>query len=682
MKLSHALFLFSSSIARATAGNFHRPYRIDYEMLMKSEAFESKEVRQGFLNALRNVGLVSITGIPSASFKKRDVLSWSFHECAESSKDAQEYVFPDFTRRLTLATHTMPNSPTGIQEMFGENNLSSLPKVCKSFSDASENFRQTVTEVTQVFATRVSGVLEDWINAPLMVAGDGSYAFETFSDVVAQGEHLEHFHSYQRIKNGSQGDERDSTIEMHTDQGLFIVFAPGQLVKNSHRQETKTASGLYIQLPDGSSKGSEVAFDEQDDLVIMLGDGINRILNPKMRTNDAGSSATVPTLRATPHALYMPFHEEEEVRVWYGRMVLPPAQAHSHDAGMSHGELRQKMIRAVVSNSEDQEILTLGCSDSGVSARILHSDEGCDSNHIYCWHTCMSVLDYNVSEDICASRSLRLECINPRNQIYVEGHGDYFPGCTNSTENATDYPKLPSYPRNDSSCPESAWKNFSSAEGYKSTYEILQDVAKIHWNVLDGGVIEGKLDFNGLFGYLGFGFANETDLELNGMLGGSVIMALPGGDYSPVTGLNLSLGPEVNEYHIGTETAFRHWDYPVKSQSGAVYSVVPTDCFVSLLFKTDSINGVPFNVTGTNSMIWAANPTDRYAGYHGNTTRSRIVLNWSNGTGSPFSISTPSDATSASVGSSAFSASSTRAFYGSASFFLFLTFLISIIAVF
>jgi hypothetical protein len=110
-------------------------------------------------------------------------------------------------------------------------------------------------------------------------------------------------------------------------------------------------------------------------------------------------------------------------------------------------------------------------------------------------------------------------------------------------------------------------------------------------------------------------------------------MALPGGDYSPATGLNLSLGPEVKEYHIGMETAFRHWFQPVKSLGSSAYSVNVTDCFVSLLFKVDSINGVPFNVSGTNSMIWAANPTDYFAGYHGNVTRSRIVLDWSAGTG-------------------------------------------------
>jgi hypothetical protein len=488
---------------------------------MDDEAFSSSNARQNFLDALTSVGLVSITGVPAGRFRKQDVLSWGFHECVISTGAAQGYIFSDGTRRLTLATHTIPG-PEGARQVLLQDISASSSEACKLFSEASNDFRSTIAQVIDAFASRLTSVLADSLMTPLSVTTDGSHQFLSFSDVVTYGEHLEHFHSYQRTENTSLGDKNDSaTLELHTDQGLFLVFAPGRLVERNNQKSLKVSSGLYIQPAAGSDEVVEVEFDDSDDLVIMLGDGVNRIVNPKIKRNVAGSA--VSTLRATPHALYMPFHEEHEARVWYGRMILPPAQAQSDVANMSHG-VRHKMIQAAALDSHSSiETFSLGCSKASDTARILNEVESCQENYIYCWHTCMSVLDFNVSEKICASRDLRLECINPRNQIYVDGHGDYFPGCTNSTQNATDYPKLSTYPRNESNCPEVSWKNFSSGRGYNASYEIVENIAKIHWIILDGGVVEGKLDFNGLFGYLGFGFANESDYELKGMLGGSVI---------------------------------------------------------------------------------------------------------------------------------------------------------------
>jgi hypothetical protein len=636
MKILSKLLAASLFISPAHAKSTFRPYRLDFQTLMDESAFSASYARQDFLDALTSVGLVSITGIPSSRFKKQDVLSWGFHECVASTGVGQEYRFPDGTTRRTVATHTIPG-PGGARQVFQEDDSATSSKVCTIFSEASIEFRSVVADVTEAFASRLTSVLEGALSTPLMVTNDGSHQFQSFSDVVANGEHLEHFHSYQRTADSGLSETTDgTTIELHTDQGLFLVFAPGRLVDAYNGKSLQLSSGLHIQPADDDDEVVEVEFGENDDLVIMLGDGMNRVVNPKIKRNVAG--ATSLTLRATPHALYVPRQEENNARLWYGRMVLPPALAQSDVASMTHGDVRNKIIQAAAMDTLDSvETLSLGCSKAGVPARILNEVGSCQENYIYCWHTCMSVLEFNVSEEICASRNLRLECINPRDQIYVEGHGDYFPGCTNSTQNATDYPKLPTYPRNDSSCPEASWEEFSSGKGYNATYEIVESISKIHWNVLDGGKVEGKLDFNGLFGYLAFGFANETDYDLNGMFGGSVIMALPGGDYSPVTGLNLSLSPEVKEYHIGMETAFRHWFQPVKSLGRSAYSVNVTDCFVSLLFKVDSINGLPFNVSGTNSMIWAANHNDYFAGYHGNITRSRIVLDWSAGTGYLFS---------------------------------------------
>jgi hypothetical protein len=58
-----------------------------------------------------------------------------------------------------------------------------------------------------------------------------SFFFKTLSDVVQKGEHLEHFHPclYHQLEEEEAeaaigADDTTTTIEWHTDQGLFLVF--------------------------------------------------------------------------------------------------------------------------------------------------------------------------------------------------------------------------------------------------------------------------------------------------------------------------------------------------------------------------------------------------------------------------------------------------------------------------
>jgi hypothetical protein len=157
------------------------------------------------------------------------------------------------------------------------------------------------------------------------------------------------------------------------------------------------------------------------------------------------------------------------------------------------------------------------------------------------------------------------------------------------------------------------------------------------WSIVDGG-IRGRIAFNDLFGWLALGFAGPEGAAKNGMHGGEIIMALPGGNYSAVTGLDLSMEPNVNEYMISDnpdESSFRFWATPVtattRSSSGST-SVSFTDCFTKMDFNISGIAGRAFNLTGTDNLIWGANGVDYFAGYH-LANRARFLLNWSNGTG-------------------------------------------------
>ena len=163
----------------------------------------------------------------------------------------------------------------------------------------------------------------------------------------------------------------------------------------------------------------------------------------------------------------------------------------------------------------------------------------------------------------------------------------------------------------------------------------------LKWSVQQDKVV-GKLYYDGIFGWLALGITKEGGKK-NGMNGGSIIMALPGDQYSPVTGLDLDGPASVHEYVIDpVGSAFRHWQTPVnlvnpsppttattRSTSPKSYQVESTDCFTALSFETSSINDIPFNLTGTDNLMWAANTKDFYAGYH--TARGRMTLEWSTG---------------------------------------------------
>jgi hypothetical protein len=182
---------------------------------------------------------------------------------------------------------------------------------------------------------------------------------------------------------------------------------------------------------------------------------------------------------------------------------------------------------------------------------------------------------------------------------------------------------------------------------YDHAYELHANATFLY--TLEDDAVKGRLVFNGLFGWIAFGFANVTG-ELNGMLGATIIMAHPGGNYTPFSGLDLTLDPTVEEYVIDpVETSFRHWMTPVTAISKrqmdetgrASYEVDSTDCFTSLSFKTSSIHNKNFNLAGKDELLWAANGEDYYVAYHG-SSRGRFAIDWATGdvTGSAEKLST------------------------------------------
>lgn len=322
-------------------------------------------------------------------------------------------------------------------------------------------------------------------------------------------------------------------------------------------------------------------------------------------------------------------------------MILPPENGISNN-GKSFGE-----IRKILSNSESP-VGSIGCSNVEQRALSAGGDGSChgahcadvcseDDGNLFCWFRCMDLATHNAEN---CSNDTPLKCINPREQI-SDGfkHGDYYPACSNSTAEITDYPKLDSYPQDPDVCTDDSWEGFIAKGDYSHSVDLSTDVtkAKFMWSVNTDGNVEGRIAFDGLFGWLAVGLLNlDPDAGHKGMNGASIFMSVPGGDYSAKTGFDLTVSESVGEYQINLDgSAFRHWQDPITASNSTVTSTVVDNvegCFTSFSFVADGINSIPFNTTGSDTMLWAANTEDAFAGYH-KLNRARFEVNWATGEG-------------------------------------------------
>ena len=374
------------SLAASTAA-FH-PTKISFDDLANAD----------LLTPLQHVGMVSVTGVPFEGNDKQATLK-ALADClsAKPSDEVAEDVLDDGSRRRTLATHS-----DGLDEP------APLDSACPDLDQHTGTFRATAARVVEsLFAALSAQLGKKGCSRPVLMGNDK--AGISLQELVKTGEHLEHFHCYQKDQKTS-GD--DHSIQWHTDQGLALFFTPGAV-------DNKPTDGFMIQLQDGSVE--EVVFDQDDDIVLLLGDGVNQYLNKALAEDG------VAPLRAVPHAVQLPVTSPGSPRVWYGRMVLPPAHAvHPADPTLTFGAMRNGMI------SELDKEHDIGCSGTQ-KTRELQSTS-CTSAQDFCWHQCMNHTDYNASTAICAGRSLSLACVNDDGFLWIGDHNpDFKLGCVNLT---------------------------------------------------------------------------------------------------------------------------------------------------------------------------------------------------------------------------------------------------------
>jgi len=655
-----ALLLATAAPSSASSA----PHRMSHASLKSAPPASTTPL----VDALHATGLVAVTSVEGLSESKAGMLS-SLPGCiadVESSPSVKvaTAVLPDGTVRKSFASTAGPDGAMSSIRTV-EDYLSSAGKVsspsCEAFSSYADSFRAAVGRATSDFAGRLSSELGGSLPVPLVTASSGR-AYATVSDVVSGGTHLEHFHSYSKPVAGGEGGE---TIELHTDQGLFIAFTPGLVVGSSEGEGAGLSGGFHVR--DAEGRSTTVNFDEEDDLVFMIGDGANSLINERLGDKDGSK-----VLRATPHALSLP--ASDGARVWYGRMVLSPADLDGD---------RQALIERVRNGGAAKGV---GCSGPDMTAIINtarelqegndghdYSGNGCAEDEMYCWFRCQKLSDFGFAEGltpenaclVSESKKLRflegnesdagvatLKCANPRMQVHPtgKGHGDYYPVCTTNTAETHPVTPYPAIEQQDEEvCDLASWEAFSNQGDYEHKVDLTQpDTKNFDGSILEGaethllytvkdGKLHGRIVSDQVFGWLAFGLGNIGGKH-NGMNGANVILAAPGPHetYSAATGLEVTDSQDpstgsVAGYKIHeADSSFRHWAVPV-SPDLADASFSFDGCYTDLTFEVDAINGKGFHFDGVDTLIWGANSEDYFVGYHGRTNRMIFDLDWGTG---------------------------------------------------
>ncbi|KAL7465560.1 hypothetical protein ACHAXS_005894 [Conticribra weissflogii] len=416
--MKFSLGVVALSLAKSTWASWSPP-RLDYRDVMATDDSNVQTTVRGILassllEARTSQGVLSLTHVfPGESKKEMLQAMMECYDREPSDNGSKSIMYPDGTKRST-------------------------------WSAGMEPIRALVDEAMVNLANEIGQVLNQ-DDQEVVFPTDSESEEYGFQDLVEEGDQLDHFHVYDASM--SSAEEVSKTLEWHTDFGWALAFLPGQLIASKEQEDVQftPGKGFYIKLSDGSEQ--QVSFSSEDDLVILLGDGVHHI-NQALQTRGSDSESDHHQLRSVPHAFVMT-ENESALRFWYGRMMLFPSNVLHSTLNQSFGTIRKSMNSdpTYYTNLVDTGY-ALGCSQpNDLSPRLLAEDgTTCDEDQFNCWHSCFNHTE-EVSPTVCEGRQLEMACVDTvtleadGSVVLWDGatHGKQFaPECVN-TEGATVY---------------------------------------------------------------------------------------------------------------------------------------------------------------------------------------------------------------------------------------------------
>ncbi|OWZ06536.1 Carbohydrate-binding protein, partial [Phytophthora megakarya] len=273
------------------------------------------------LSALKKDGIISFTNVPSYAQVRRSYLD-SAAACAVSAQKANaEFLLyktlTDGTKRYTIST------PSG---QDADASATTTDAACPGYKTRYDDFSSLLELVVLNVATT--------LDATNFTTTDGYGQTMSSRKLMTDAVRLDHFHAYETpslqerrlMSAGNTPSQDDFSIELHEDDGMFIVFATPAFYKvnkdgtNSTFEsvsvggEDDSESGLIIQRRDGQRVRPVL---KPDQVTLMVGTGYNQWV---------GTSEQLP---AVMHAVRMPDVEttatQRLLRAWFGKMTLLPS---------------------------------------------------------------------------------------------------------------------------------------------------------------------------------------------------------------------------------------------------------------------------------------------------------------------------------------------------------------------
>ncbi|EGZ13201.1 hypothetical protein PHYSODRAFT_460566, partial [Phytophthora sojae] len=326
------------------------------------------------LQALERGGIIALKNVPNYANTRERYLT-SAVQCAVASEHDDEGIrylstkrFHDGTRRLTL------RAAAG-RELMDTNaeSLKAMEANCPGHRELHEEFSSMLERAVDTFASA--------LDRTDFTMGDGERHISA-RKLIGDAKRLDHFHAYEaaaappsstRRSLSAEEIERDLSLAMHEDHGLFIAMAAPKFfsvnAENGNIRERRLksdASGLVI----GAAELDEIVRPElkPDELVIMIGTGASRWLE---------SSHHLP---AVMHGMRMPEEMvwdaeatpgQRNLRAWFGKMTLLPSYQRLLESKMDFDEFTNRTTRHLLGSSKD-DIKAIGCA----GGRHLVESEG------------------------------------------------------------------------------------------------------------------------------------------------------------------------------------------------------------------------------------------------------------------------------------------------------------------
>jgi hypothetical protein len=344
------------------------------------------------LDALRTHGAVAMSNVPGIKMA-REAAFRSVALCGSSDaalESMSEVTLADGTARRSLGTRTM----RGVPEQL-------LDSACADPDGSMEILRTLVDSASRRFLGALNLAVPD--DEPILATRTGR-AYYSLADVAQGGEQLEHFHAYQPPPGTAPPRaEAQAALPLHTDAGLFIALVPAMWVDLDRPLTPPEASdGFYVQ----SSDGGQLTISPRDapsSVVFVIGDGWGKWIDPSLRSG----------FRAAPHAMVVtappPLYPAASLlRLWYGRMFLPPNDAlmplpgrpsensitYAEWAAWAKSSSKSAPLNLAgekaLAEPGTSALLPTGCGGNHRSLAVVDKD-GCNENQILCWHVCQTI---------------------------------------------------------------------------------------------------------------------------------------------------------------------------------------------------------------------------------------------------------------------------------------------------